>query len=154
MQPRVRGLQRASDRFGHFLHREPFELVEHEHGALVFVERGKQRLELRARLGAPVRLELTRSRQMFGRIGLSTLVANVSAAPVVGCDPQANPVKPGLERRTALELAELSVHDDENLLAKILDVGFRHAEMPKRAPDVACVFIEYLAHRGSGAWSQ
>ena len=54
-------------------------------------------------------------------------------------------IEPGAYRRPSLEFVDLSMYGDEHLLADVLNVGVRNAEVLEDSENVAGVLIEDLS---------
>lgn len=68
------------------------------------------------------------------RIGAQLLAAVLRTPAIVGAAVSADPVDPRAERSVEHRLAEAAVHDDEDLLHDVGDVGRSHAHVGYQTP--------------------
>ncbi len=129
LQARVGGLDGAAQDVGGLGDGKALDLVEQEQVALVVGERGESGERSRRASGRP-------SSQGAGNSVKASRVLeprDVSALTIVRRDSHGDRVEPAPQRGASLELVEPAVHDEEHVLANIVEVGVHDAQRPQRA---------------------
>jgi hypothetical protein len=74
----------------------------------------------------------------------------VSAPPVIARDAQANPEEPCRRLRSFDEIGQAPMHDQEDILHRVVEVRRRDAEPPERSPDESNMLLVDLLKNHSG----
>ncbi len=153
-KPRVRRVQRDSDRLGNLGHRHVLKLGQHQDlsfRVVEFIEKSADKLEL-------VSGDRQVERRGLHRVGvlLDIPVRRLSSRPTLvravvrahGASHDA--VEPASEVGRLLNGRKLRMHHDENLLDDVVDGRHRHGEPARAAPDEIEVLLVYGAERRDG----
>src|SRR5207237_6566319 len=85
-----------------------------------------------------------RLRLELRRIGGRDLAPHRGSASPIRSGPHTDPVEPGPDRRSALERRPLSMDDEEDLLARVLEIARRNPETSEDPPDESYMSLEQL----------
>jgi len=142
MQARIGRLQGAIECLCYFLHAETLNFEQHEDFALGIIQL-VQGVFKGAKSASPLERDLLRGcTAATGWCCARLLVAPMGALAVIFGDSHADPIKPGAHRRTAFEIRQFPVNDDEHLLAHIFHVRIADTEVQQRTQGKSGVLFE------------